>query len=76
MKHSREYVLYMRSWAWQMRKVHKLNAAGHRCENCSEPYGLEVHHLTYARLGRERDDDLVVLCRRCHQNEHRAKRDS
>lgn len=27
---------------------------------------LEVHHLTYERVGRERDDDLVALCCYCH----------
>lgn len=34
------------------------------------PYSLEVHHLTYERLGRERPDDLLVLCERCHSVEH------
>jgi len=34
------------------------------------PYRLEVHHLTYERLGRERPDDLLVLCERCHSLEH------
>src|SRR5580765_3800863 len=68
-RHSVEYRLYMRSFAWKMRRINKLKAAGHRCENCSEPYGLQVHHLTYARLGCELDSDLVVLCRWCHANE-------
>lgn len=27
---------------------------------------LEVHHKTYARYGHERPDDLVTVCRRCH----------
>jgi hypothetical protein len=30
------------------------------------PYRLEVHHLTYERLGWEQPDDLLVLCERCH----------
>ncbi len=34
------------------------------------PYPLEVHHLTYERLGHERPDDLLVLCERCHSVEH------
>jgi hypothetical protein len=28
---------------------------------------LEVHHLTYDRLGSEIDDDLVALCCYCHE---------
>ena len=33
-------------------------------------YRLEVHHLTYARVGRELDDDLIVLCADCHAAIH------
>lgn len=33
-------------------------------------YRLEVHHLTYERLGREHPDDLIVLCRACHAAQH------
>lgn len=33
-------------------------------------YRLEVHHLTYERLGREADDDLIVLCPSCHREQH------
>jgi hypothetical protein len=31
---------------------------------------LQVHHLNYKRLGREKDRDLKVLCRRCHEFDH------
>ena len=33
-------------------------------------YRLEVHHLSYARLGRELPDDLIVLCPACHAIAH------
>ena len=38
---------------------------------------LEVHHLTYERVGRERDTDLIALCCYCHEEisdrqQHRA----
>jgi hypothetical protein len=29
--------------------------------------------LTYERLGAECDDDIIVLCRACHQAEHGRK---
>jgi hypothetical protein len=29
-----------------------------------------VHHLTYERVGLERDSDLAVLCVMCHRGEH------
>jgi hypothetical protein len=36
-------------------------------------YRLDVHHLTYERLGRESPDDLLVLCRDCHELIHGIK---
>jgi len=38
-------------------------------------YRLEVHHLTYANLGREEPDDLIVLCPACHAAEHGLQHD-
>lgn len=35
--------------------------------NDMEQQSLEVHHLTYERRGRERDEDLVALCWCCHE---------
>jgi hypothetical protein len=34
------------------------------------PYRLDVHHLTYERLGHENPDDLIVLCSDCHCRVH------
>ena len=34
--------------------------------NDSERQRLEVHHVTYERVGAERDEDLLALCWSCH----------
>jgi len=31
---------------------------------------LEVHHNSYAHVGREAPEDLVVLCGECHATFH------
>jgi hypothetical protein len=31
---------------------------------------FDVHHLTYERLGEERDEDLLVVCCPCHASIH------
>lgn len=42
-----------------------------KCICCKVPgKSLELHHLTYRRLGRERIWDLIPLCRDCHQRTH------
>lgn len=69
-----DYDAYLSSPAWQLRRRVMLWQAGHRCQmNANHTYRLEVHHNTYARLGRERlffRPDLTVLCRGCHALHH------
>ena len=65
------YRAYLRTPHWKTVRSRKLNQAGYRCERCGDAKGkLEVHHVTYANLGREKMGDLAVLCRNCHRREH------
>lgn len=68
--HSSQYREYMHSDAWQRRRRRALVRAGYTCQHCGADRNLEVHHLTYARLGKERPADLLVLCHACHAAEH------
>jgi 5-methylcytosine-specific restriction endonuclease McrA len=40
------------------------------CEGCGERRAVQVHHLTYARLGDEMLFDLVAMCMTCHEKIH------
>jgi hypothetical protein len=31
---------------------------------------VQVHHLTYENIGREKDEDLLAVCERCHRSFH------
>jgi len=64
------YADYLQSTEWRVRRADALEAAGFRCQRCGHMYGLDVHHVTYERLGNERPEDLVVLCRVCHAELH------
>ena len=64
------YREYLGSWDWLWTRKRALHRAGYRCERCRSAEHLEVHHLTYERLGHERDEDLEVLCRDCHAVHH------
>lgn len=70
-KGSPEHARYMRSAAWRRRRELAIRRASFRCATCGrlrfDARGLQVHHVTYDRLGCERDADLMVLCRRCHK---------
>lgn len=64
------YRAYLLSPEWRTRRNRALKLAGFRCTKCGSKRGLEVHHNTYERLGREWDQDLDVLCVECHEGHH------
>lgn len=63
------YQAYINSREWQMKARAAKEQAG-ECALCTSTRSLEVHHRTYARLGHERQSDLIVLCGRCHRRHH------
>lgn len=73
-EHYRSYVKrYMRSARWRVTRQRILDAHSGCCARCGvsrERYKVDVHHLTYARLGGEEDADLLPLCYRCHGTIH------
>src|SRR5581483_9016157 len=55
---------YIQSDAWRNRADAIRKRDGHRCQECGAGVDyagitLDVHHLTYERLGHEEDEDLV-----------------
>jgi len=64
------YRAHLASVEWQVIRCDVLQRANYRCEACGVPWGLQVHHKTYQRLGKEDLDDLVCLCRVCHRKFH------
>lgn len=65
------YEEYLRSDHWKARSNVARVRDGHRCRDCYSRENLDVHHLTYERLGEERNGDLITLCRGCHLARHR-----
>lgn len=64
------YVEHLASVDWQVVRADVLQRAQYRCEECSLPWGLQVHHKTYENLGHETLDDLICLCNDCHKKTH------
>jgi hypothetical protein len=80
----KEYHEYLQSpqWAWRRQQVWE--RSGGRCEHMSggddaafskyprrcEMAADNVHHLTYERVGHERFEDLIHVCRRHHLMYH------
>lgn len=62
---------YLQSSAWQSRRKAVLKRDSYTCQKCGIiDVPLEVHHLHYANFTEEPLEDLVSLCRTCHQSIH------
>lgn len=64
------YEEYLVSTHWRVFRARALQAYGDCCGTCGSAHDLQVHHLTYARLGQEMLSDVKVLCRSCHRAVH------
>lgn len=65
-----DYRAYLRSSHWKTVRRDALRRAGNKCQLCSSRIRLEVHHNSYEHLWDETEQDVVVLCRRCHAKFH------
>lgn len=63
------YADYLASPYWRKRAKQIRVRDKNRCRVC-RLRAADVHHLTYVRLGRELDLDLLLLCRECHTQVH------
>ena len=70
-----DYAAYINSSKWKSLSTKIRNRDGNKCRLCdalgTKERSLDVHHLTYVRLGKERHGDLVTLCQHCHAEQHK-----
>ena len=64
------YKRYLQSDEWKEKREKIMVFWDFKCALCFSPRGLQVHHRTYARVGNERLQDLILLCNRCHGKFH------
>lgn len=68
--HQIRYQRYLKSSHWRTFRLGVIAGRGPYCQRCRSPKKIQVHHLSYERLGRELPDDVAVLCESCHQRAH------
>ena len=64
------YKEYLKTDHWKEVRNKALYRAKYKCQLCSSKENLNVHHNTYENRGQEKDQDLVVLCQKCHGKFH------
>ena len=61
---------YLQSPEWRTKRALTLRRDRHCCRKCYSTSSLDVHHIRYSNIPNEHLDDLITLCRSCHQFEH------
>jgi len=64
------YKEYLQTKHWQEIRKKALHRANYKCQLCSSKENLNVHHNTYENRGCEKEEDLIVLCQKCHGKFH------
>lgn len=62
-----EYKAYLASREWAIKKEAVRKRSGDSCELCFYGPHNDTHHLTYERIYAEELDDLLAVCRACHE---------
>ena len=61
------YQEYLESDWWKSTRKRCIQRYDGKCFCCNHTDNLQVHHLIYDHLGFERDEELICLCRNCHE---------
>ena len=62
---------YLKSDGWFEKRMLVFERCGGRCEGCGIKRSTQVHHKTYANVGKEFLFELVGLCIDCHERIHK-----
>ena len=62
-----DYHQYMASREWRLKRKGVIERQDNICLRCGAASIHNVHHVTYERLGNETPEDLIGLCRPCHE---------
>ena len=68
------YEEYLKTRHWRLLRLKVAKKRHFRCEFCGEKFEnhYEIHHKHYNSLGKEKIDDLMFLCKNCHNDLHIA----
>ena len=60
--------VYYKSQQWLKIRELLIEWADHKCKKCGSGKNLQVHHKHYRTFGDEMPWDLIVLCKKCHED--------
>lgn len=75
------YYEYIYSDKWREITNYLKRKYDYTCQHCKERHildrrNLHTHHKHYRTLGYEAEEDLIILCAKCHDMEHKRQREA
>ena len=64
-----KYLTYIHSKKWR-EKAKIVKKRDEKCYGCGTNKKLDAHHLHYRNFGQENLNELIALCRSCHEELH------
>lgn len=68
-----QYEAHLKTPKWRKLRLEVFKRDGYKCLECSTKYNLQAHHLTYDDIGDEKIEQLITLCRKCHEKQHKGE---
>lgn len=69
-----DYQEYLKTPHWQEIRLRVLESGNNECAKCHSQVDLAVHHKNYENIGKEINNDLIILCEVCHTKHHNAEK--
>ncbi len=69
-----KYKAFLKTDYWKSVRIKVFLRDNKTCQKCGSKKKLEAHHLTYKHHRNEMKylEDLITLCRDCHEKEHKS----
>lgn len=65
-----EYKKYLKYEHWRVIRTKFISERGGKCEDCGTTENLHIHHMHYRTIGKEKKEDVEILCANCHEYKH------
>lgn len=68
-----KYPAYLQTQEWKIKREEVFRRDNYLCQFCHHYSATQVHHLSYDNIFNEPLEDLVAICRTCHDKHHNKK---
>lgn len=74
---AKDYKAYLQTKHWKNLREKIYELYNHECARCRDIIPINyanIHHRKYKNIGKEKEQDLILYCNRCHKIIHNKKK--